>query len=82
MKPLLTVAIVLLLASCSKTEFTSDNTSGEELATKALQVDKSCSISQIYSPYNIARFSYNSQGDPISIMFDFVGTGSPNLFFK
>lgn len=51
--------------------------------------DKLCKVSKITSSFYgtapnplISQFAYNKKGNPISVSFNFVATGHPNLIFR
>lgn len=79
---LLAIFAVLSLAACQKNvevyQFEEDN-------SKKSNSNKDCQIFKIhftdaYRSYD-GRFFYNNKGNPDSVIFDFVGTGFPNIYF-
>ncbi len=73
---LLATIAVLSLTSCYK---------DVEFYPKQNKKEKDCEISRIHfndpSGAYDGLFYYNNKGNPDSVLFDFVGTGFPNIFF-
>ena len=76
---------VLFLASCQKSvEVYPED--GEIDNVPKRKANRICQITSIHfnDPFNSynGRFYYNKVGNPDSVIFDVVGTGFPNLYFK
>ena len=79
--PLLLFGITILqIVSCNKIDL-------DYFLQHPGKVPKLCNIKQILSYRDInvnpliANFSYNKRGDPVTVIYNHVGTGQPDLFF-
>ena len=76
---LVAVIAILSLSACQK------SLDSGEIDSRKRRRDQECRIEKIHfndpSGAYDGRFFYNRNGNPDSVIFDFVGTGFPNIYF-